>query len=110
MLSSAIKVGARTYAVACIDDVDFDLLLAQRGIIDGDVKSFIDYDEQLVVVRARLTTDHRRELIVHELIHAALADSGAEQGEASERLVSVLAPRMSEMLAGLNDVLKDTCS
>ena len=101
-------MGARTYAIACLTDEDFDLILAQRAVHDGDIKSFIDYDEQLIVVRSRLQPDHRRELIVHELIHAAAADAGLQQNDITEGLIAALAPRLSVMLVdGLNDVLDE---
>lgn len=105
--SSAIKVGARMYAVACLDDDDFDVLLDQHGVIDDDVKSFIDYDEQLIAVRQRLQLDHRHELIIHELIHAAAADAGMSQDDRSEAVIAALAPRLNAMLTGLITVLRD---
>lgn len=110
MQSSAIRVGARTYAVASLSDDDFDVLLAQKGVHDDDVKSFIDYDEQLVAVRERLRLDHRRELVVHELCHAAAADAGIKQDERSEEIIAMLAPRLNSMLAnGLAAVLREVC-
>jgi Zn-dependent peptidase ImmA (M78 family) len=98
MRSSAIKVGARTYAIACLEDEEFELLLAQKGIHNESIKSFIDYDEQLIVLRNRLHPEHIRELILHELIHACLEDSGVTQDEIVEQFVSVLAPRLNDLL------------
>lgn len=111
MQSSAIKIGARTYAIACLSDDDFDQILALKGVYDDDVKSFIDYDEQLIVVRERLQADHRRELITHELVHAALDDAGCPQDERSEQIIAALSPRLNDMIMnGLIIVLKETCS
>lgn len=111
MLSSAIKMGARTYAVVCLSDDDFDTLLAQKRVYDSEVKSFIDYDEQFVAVRQRLLPDHRRELVIHELIHAAAMDAGIVQDDRSEEIIAALAPRLNGMLlSGLNAVLRETCA
>jgi len=108
MRSSAIKVGARTYAITNLNDADFDLLLAQKGVVDGEVKSFIDYDEQLIVVRDNLRPDHKRELVIHELIHAELDDIGYQQDVVSERLVRIIAARVHLLLdRGLVDVLHE---
>jgi Zn-dependent peptidase ImmA (M78 family) len=92
-----------------LDDELFNLLLAQKGVTEvDDIKSFTDYDEQLVAVRSRMRPDHRRELVMHELLHAALDDTGIEQDERSEKLISVLAPRIVQLLdASLVDVLQE---
>lgn len=107
MQSSFIRIGARTYSVALLDDADFDLLLAQQEVIDSEIKSFIDYDEQLIIVRARLCDDHKRELVLHELIHACLEDSGACQNEVTEAFVSVMAPRLNLAFDDIQTVLGD---
>src|ERR1035438_9391749 len=97
MQSSAIRMGARTWAIACLSDEDFDVLLAQKGVYDLDIKSFVDYYEQLVAVRSRLRPDHRQELVVHELVHVALEDAGVVQDERSEQVIAALAPRLNGM-------------
>jgi hypothetical protein len=93
-----------------LDDGDFDVVLAQRGVHDASVKSFIDYDEQLIGVRARLCSDHRRELIVHELVHAMVEDAGIVQDDRVEQIVTAMAPRLNSLLdGGLLSVLRETC-
>lgn len=105
MKSSAIKVGNRIYSIVGLDDELFDIVLAQHRVYDNGIKSFIDYDEQMVIVRNRLQPDHQQELIIHELIHACIEDSGVEQ---DEKFVAVLAPRLSSLLSsGLEKVLLD---
>lgn len=106
MKSSAIKVGARTYSIATVDEQTFDAVLHQRGVDDPDVKSFVDYDDQVILVRDRLTREHRRELVLHELIHACIEDAGLND-ESTERFVSVLAPRLNQLIEGLNVVLDE---
>lgn len=106
MRSTAIKVGNRTYSIALLNDVEFDSALSCYGLCDEDVKSFIDYDDQIIVVREKLREDHRQELVLHELIHACINDVGLKQDEHVEQFVSVLAPRLSCLLSSnLSDVL-----
>lgn len=101
-------MGARTYAIAGLNDEEFDLLLAQKGVFDDEVKSFIDYDEQLIVVRNRLSPDHRSELVIHELIHACIEDSGMQQDERIEAFVTALSPRINSLFAeGLASVMRE---
>jgi Zn-dependent peptidase ImmA (M78 family) len=106
MLSTSIKVGNRLYAVASLRDDVFDLILSQRNVHDLDVKSFVDYDDQVIIVRDRLTAAHKQELILHELVHACLYDSGIVNDEHAEQFVSALAPRLSCLFSeGLIDLL-----
>ena len=107
MSSSAIKIGARTYAIASLSDEDFDVLLSRKIEPDGDIKSFIDYDEQLIVVRGRLRPDHKRELIIHELIHACVEDAGLQQ---EEGFIRSIAARLNSLIdENLFDVLREVC-
>lgn len=94
------KIGARAYDIAIVDDVDFFCELEKRGCNDTDVKSFIDYDDQLIFVRQSLKSDHVRELILHELLHACVEDSGvnAHENNAHEVFVSAVAPRLNHLL------------
>ena len=84
-----------------LDDCQFDDMLAQRGVIDADVKSFIDYDDQLIVVRNRLQSDHKRELLLHEVLHACIADSGTLDDH--EHFASLLAPRLIQLIDTLSE-------
>lgn len=90
-----------------MSDKDFDLLLAQKNVKDDDIKSFIDYDEQLIVFRSRLMPDHCRELILHELLHAMLIDSTSIQDEYTEQFISKLAPRLVGALNAIQIVFKE---
>lgn len=104
MRSSIINIGSRVYSIASLDDESFDVILAQNGVIDDTVKSFIDYDSQLILVRMRLNEDHRRELLLHEIIHACIEDAGVHD-EHIERFVSILAPRLVQLIDNLPEVL-----
>ena len=74
---------------------------------DHDVKGFIDYDEQLIAIRSRLKPDHQRELIVHEVLHACVEDSGTMiDRDLAESIVSLMAPRLSTLIEDLVTVLK----
>lgn len=104
-----ILVGNRVYNIDSVDDSRFDASLLARGVSQEDVpgvKSFIDYDNQVILVRSRLQRDHRRELVTHELLHACLEDSGAVQTDEHEKFVRALAPRLHQLIdANLMQVL-----
>lgn len=105
MQSSAIKIGSRVWSIAILDLPAFQHLLGKKNIFDDEIKSFADYDEQLIVVRADLEQNHCRELVLHELIHACLDDAGVQTGD-YEKFVSALAPRLNNLMdQNLFDVL-----
>ena len=99
MRSTTIKIGNRTYSIASLCDNEFDQLLSCHGICDEDIKSFVNYDDQIIVVRERLSLEHKQELVLHELIHACLNDVGLRQSEEVEQFVSILTPRLSCLLS-----------
>lgn len=105
MQSSCIKIGSRTYSVASIDDQSFDLVLQQRNIDDTEIKSFVDYDDQVVLVRERLHDDHKRELILHELLHVCFQDSGVDD-QSLENFIAILSPRLVQIVNELPALLK----
>ena len=96
MKSSFIKIGARNYSIAILDDDAFNVALSKRTNDCDDAKSFVDYDDQIILVRGNLSYEHKKELIVHELLHACLEDSGSMHGEIEEKMISALAPRLNE--------------
>lgn len=101
-----IEIGCRKYFITFLNDEDFDLYLSQKNVYDVSVKSFIDYDEQLIGVRDKLKNDHKQELIVHELLHACAEDAGMDQDENFEKFVRSFSPRLTCLLKnGLNDIL-----
>lgn len=104
--SSDIKIGNRTYSLISIERDTFDQLLASKRVYDEDVKSFVDYDEQIIVVREELTVEHKRELLLHEIIHACIADSGVDN-EHVEQFVSLLSPRLACIIDKLNNLIDD---
>lgn len=106
MKSRDILVGSRTYSIVALDRESFSQVLSKLDVEDDSVKSFVDYDTQTIVLRGDLKSDHLRELVVHELLHACLEDAGFEQDDASEKLIRVLSPRLSCLLS--NNVLSDT--
>jgi len=79
-----------------LDDAAFTFSLAKRGINDREIKSFVDHDTQEIVIRRSLMKDHRCELLMHELMHACLEDSGNEFMHAEE-FIRVLAPRFAAL-------------
>lgn len=101
-----IKVGSRTYVISLVDDNEFKSILGKQGIDDIDIKSFIDYDSQSIFVRNRLVNDHKRELILHELIHACIEDAGVND-ENIEKFVSILSPRLIQLVDELPVILKE---
>lgn len=106
MKSSSILVGNRNYDIISLNDEDFDQILFKKDAYDSQVKSFIDYDDQLICVRDRLKNDHKQELVLHELIHACAEDAGIDQDEKFEAFVRSFSPRLSSLLScGLQVVI-----
>ena len=105
MKSSAIKVGNRIYSIASVDDSTFDLVLSQKGVQDPEIKSFIDYDDQIILVRDRLQDNHKKELLLHEILHSCLEDSGMVQDEFAENFIKVLSPRLIGIIEELPSIL-----
>lgn len=98
-------MGNRTYSIASIDDEMFDFVLTQKRIDPNDVKSFVDYDEQVIFVRERLQPDHKRELVLHELLHVCLED--AAMTEDCEKFVATLSPRLVSLVDDLPTILNE---
>lgn len=102
----SILVGNRNYNIASLNDEDFDNILFKKDAYDPQVKSFIDYDDQLICVRERLKSDHKQELILHELLHACAEDAGIDQDEKFELFVKSFSPRLSSLLScGLQNII-----
>ena len=106
MNSSSILVGNRSYDIVSLNDEDFDQILFKKNAYEPQIKSFIDYDEQLICVRKRLKSDHKQELVLHELLHACADDAGIDQDEKFESFVRSFSPRLSSLLScGLQNVI-----
>lgn len=104
----SIKIGARTYKIMIVVNELFEQLLAERNVSENefcDIKSFIDYDSQVIAIRSILSKEHQRELLIHELLHAWIDDSGIVQDEHAERFISVLAPRINDSVEQLFQLL-----
>lgn len=106
MHSSAIKIGSRTYSIASVDDSTFDAIINKHIASVDEAKSFVDYDDQIIIVRAKLCNDHKRELLLHEILHACIEDSGVHD-EAIERFISILSPRLVSLLETLPVILNE---
>lgn len=103
-----IFVGNRNYQIFSLNDEDFDSILFKKNLHNSEIKSFIDYDEQVICVRNKLKIDHRQELILHELLHACAEDSGFDQDEKFELFIRSFAPRLSSLLSsGLQNVINN---
>lgn len=99
MLSSSIKIGSRLYSVGIIDDESLDVFLSQKyQTEDVEIKSLIDYDDQIILVKNSLGALRKEELVVHEILHACLEDSGYDQSEASENIITCMAPRLASII------------
>lgn len=97
----SIKVGARKYDIALVEQDSFLHELSSRGVTNDSVKSFIDYDDQLIVINDSLKEDHKRELLIHELLHACLEDTGSDiDPEIAEKLIACMSPRLNQLLDG----------
>ena len=100
-------MGNRIYSIASVDDPTFDLVLSQKGVRDPEIKSFIDYDDQIILVRDRLQDDHKKELILHEVLHSCLEDSGMVQDEIVENFIRILSPRLTGIIKELHLTLTE---
>lgn len=107
MQCTNIKIGAKTYSIGIISNEDFDLQLSQYSVNDETIKSFIDYDNQIILIREGFSIEYTRELILHEMIHAFLADVGIETDEKVEQFVSILSPRMNDAFENIVQVFDD---
>lgn len=105
MRLSTIKIGNKSYSIGIVDVETFNVYLSQKNIFDNDVKSFIDYDEQIILIKNSYSKEYIHELLIHELLHACFTDSGFEQDEMAEKLISVLSPRIACLLAD-NEICK----
>lgn len=100
-----LKIGSKKYSVRIsFSHADFERELAERGCDDvRTARSFVSYEESLIVVRPGMSHDVQRERIVHEAIHAAVEDSGLiehdeENTRSIETVVSALAPRLVSLV------------
>jgi hypothetical protein len=101
--SASTSVGALRYQIRLLPDDEFDALLSQCGHAPDDgVRAFTCYESQLIAIRDRLQPDRKRELLIHELTHAAIEDSGFIQDERTEALISAIAPRLSALLPDIS--------
>jgi len=108
MKSTNILIGNRKYDILSLNDEDFDYILFKKDAYDPQVKSFIDYDDQLICVRDRLKNDHKQELVLHELLHACAEDAGIDQDENFEKFVRSFSPRLSSLVSNdLKNVIKN---
>lgn len=98
MKLNQIKIGALIYEIVEVEDTEFDHALAKLGILDPNIKSFVNYDQQVIMLRSSISRRRKDELIIHELLHAMLEDAGFIQTEESEKVISSLAPRLNEVL------------
>lgn len=108
--TKSIKVGSRKYEIIFADDELFFSTLSKKNENDfDDAKSYIDYDDQVIFIRSCLKSDFKRELLIHELLHACIEDSGiATQDEICEMLIRILSPRLNQLLTeNLATLLKD---
>jgi len=109
MQSTCIKIGSRKYDIAIVDDETFDISIAERHQQDNEnlIKSFVDYDDQIIMVRGSLHADLKRELVIHEILHACFEDSGViDQDEKYESLIRILSPRISSLIIEQNLIKK----
>jgi Zn-dependent peptidase ImmA (M78 family) len=95
-------VGNRQYQIASLDEKEFNSKLETLEVSHADIrqaKSFIDYDEQIICIRKSLKSDHKQELVLHELLHACLEDAGLDQSDTTETFIRVLSPRLSALMS-----------
>ena len=109
MLPSALRVGARTFSVA---------LRPSDPVLDANpnVRSYIDHVAGSIVIRDEqgASSDALEELLLHEVMHALVKNSGLDQclreGFTEEFLVSALAPRLHALLRDNAEQLVKCCA
>jgi len=97
-LLKEVQIGAKHYSIVECDSDHFELLLEELGANNHEARSFIAYDQQLIVVRSELHQDTKKEYIIHELLHAMLDDAGLSEDVEVEHFVKALAPRLTIFL------------
>jgi Zn-dependent peptidase ImmA (M78 family) len=104
-----IQIGNREFAIVQTDDEVFDHYLLKAGVELNDlrdIKSFVDYDENMILIRKRLDENHKRELLIHELLHASLEVQCIPQDESTEKFITMISPRVYELFKnGLSEIL-----
>ena len=91
MIPAKVKVGPYTYSVVCqsiIDNAGIHQRALQRLVIDADGGP-----------------DARRDVLIHELLHAILSNAGTDQdGDEARKATEAFIERVS---AGLLGVIRD---
>ena len=108
--TKSINIGSRKYEIILADDELFFSFLSKKNQSDfEEAKSFVDYDDQVIFIRDALKSDFKRELLIHELMHACLEDSGIIlQDEVCEAFIKAISPRLNGLLSNnLVNLLKD---
>lgn len=99
MLNTVISIGAREFFVHRRASHEDSILLENENAV-----SYIDHSASRIVIRddGDLSDDSFKELVIHEIMHAIVKNSGLDQclkdGFDEEFLVSALAPRVHELI------------
>ena len=92
-----VRIGARRYAIA----------LTRRP---EDDPAEIDHHEGTIVVSDAMTTEATVEMVIHEILHGLIDDSGLDidANEVDEEMiVRALAPRVTAFLADNPDQVRE---
>jgi hypothetical protein len=110
-----LKIGAKTFFVFLKSFDEFNQICTDTGLIDEkSVKftdGFVDFYNQVIYVRDNLHKDVLASCLLGYLLQVTLLDSGIEElsgtplPSISQTLVSMLTPRLLQVLRDNHDVL-----
>ena len=99
-----LKIGSKMWSLRVVPSQQFDAILLSHDQPASDKLGFIDYHLQTMIVRGDCHPDARAEAVIHEILHAALADAGIASirfdpvVDLSESVVSILGARLLGVL------------
>jgi hypothetical protein len=88
-------------------------MLDERGVFKDieKIRSFVSYEESLIVLRPGFSTDTIRERILHESLHACIEDSGLLDDLdqlAVEKIICALSPRLMSFVQSNSSIFEES--
>lgn len=98
-----LKIGNRRYNIEKWSDEQIEEL---TGKDPSEVCGFTDYYQSKIVINNNMAKDTKEEILVHEILHTLLDNSGIEEvsrqvkegANLSELIATILAPRLHSLI------------
>jgi len=98
-IPSNIKIGGRVYSV---------IITNHNNILNEnpDAQAYVNHQDREIVIRDVGNIEHKKEYMLHEILHALIDDTGVEfeQHKTIETIVSVLTPRLMALFKDNKDL------